>query len=260
MTAFLFTAAWERSSATDSALLVLMAIAEAADADGRARIEHRTIARRARIHHTTVARAIRALEGLGEITVETPAAGRRPATYIVKLPLGEAFTQPSEFSDTAGHVPGDTGPGTPAAPSPAHAEGRLPPDDAPASQDGADGTDDDPDFEDMPLPVVDIPSFAVYRPRVRSDAPPPTPVPTPQRIVPSHLPPTDVGAVLAALGTQADIRGPLFWWRTEHRDALEDVMKALGVRDAQALISMIEAQGARAESLRSLSDLQGILR
>jgi len=82
--------------------------------------------------------------------------------------------------------------------------------------------------------------------------------PRPKRIVPSHLPPTNVGAVLAALGVQPDARGPLFWWRQEHNDALTAALDALGLPDADALIERIKESGTKIEALNSLRDLAGM--
>lgn len=253
MTAFLFTAAWERSAASDSALLVLMAIAEAADATGRATVEQRAIAARTRLHVATVARAIRVLEDLGELAVEAPKAGRKAATYAVKLRLDAA---PSfDLTEYDNEIP--TGPhaaldGLSGTEGPDGAEGVEPPlpDDAPVPPVAGGGTPE-PEIPDGPLA-----GFAWRAPKApdvgKAVA---AMMPPPKRPVPSHLPPTDVGQVLAALGVKPDLRGPLFWWRSEHKDVLAALLEDLGLPSADALVVRIENNGVRVEVLNSLRDL-----
>lgn len=254
MTAFLFTAAWERSAASDSALLVLMAIAEAADATGRASVEQRAIAARTRLHVATVARAIRTLEDIGELVIEAPKAGRKAATYAVKLRFEVA--QSFNLADSENEIP--TGPhdaldGLSGIEGPDGAEGVEPPaDDAPMPPVAGGGT---------PIPDGPLDGFAWRAPKAPdvgkavADL-----LPTPKRPVPSHLPPTDVGQVLAALGVKPDLRGPLFWWRSEHKDVLATLLSDLGLASADALIARIEEGCVRAENLNSLRDLQGMVR
>lgn len=120
--------------------------------------------------------------------------------------------------------------------------------------DGEEGGDSLPP-EDAPVsPVAGGGTFEIYRPS-EPEAPK---EPRPKRIVPSHLPPTDVGAVLAALGVKPDARGPLFWWRQEHNDALTAALDALGLPDADALIERIKESGTKVEALNCLRDLAGM--
>lgn len=252
MTAFLFTAAWERSEATDSALLVLMAIAEAADATGRATVEQRAIAERARVHVATVARAIRTLEEIGELRVEVAPSGRRAATYKVNGRFDAASTRYDENEIPTG--PHDALDGLSSIEGPEDAEGisSLLPDEASVPPVAGGGT---------PIPDGPLADFAWRAPKVPdvqqavADL-----MPKPKRPVPSHLPPTDVGQVLAALGVTPDVRGPLFWWRSEHKDVLAALLVDLGLPSVDALIDRLEEGGIKIDSLNSLRDLQGMVR
>ena len=60
---------WESSRATGSDLLVLLALADAADDDGECWPSVRTIAKKARLDHRTTQRRIRSLQKLGEVEI-----------------------------------------------------------------------------------------------------------------------------------------------------------------------------------------------
>lgn len=237
-----FFEAWEYSKASGSALLVLMALSEVAGRDDLASLDQREIATRARMNVSTVATAISRLKELGEIEVVEEASGRRAAIYRINLPLDHEFTRSSIVKE----IP--TGPHTSSEIS------NLASEEDDEGPDGEEGGDSLPP-EDAPVsPVAGGGTFEIYRPS-EPEAPK---EPRPKRIVPSHLPPTDVGAVLAALGVKPDARGPLFWWRQEHNDALTAALDALGLPDADALIERIKESGTKVEALNSLRDLAGM--
>jgi hypothetical protein len=47
-------------------------------------------------------------------------------------------------------------------------------------------------------------------------------------MIPKHLPPGDLGLVLAPLGVEEDMSGSLFWFRRTHRAELDTILPGLG--------------------------------
>lgn len=83
----------------------------------------------------------------GNVRVETMPHGEAEAAALERLEALAKFDRWRERlmpGKTGAPVPGDTGPGTPAAPSSPAAEGTLPPDDAVPARDGARGTSEIP--------------------------------------------------------------------------------------------------------------------
>ena len=81
----------------------------------------------------------------------------------------------------------------------------------------------------------------------------------PQRLLPSHLPPGDVGTVLAALGVEEDERGRLYWWRREHKAELADLLARLKLT-AEQLRDAILTSGQRQPDLRRIADIAQLVR
>lgn len=283
MTAFHFVAAWEKSNAGDSALLVLLAIAEAADKTGVVTIEQRAIAARARVHVSTVGRAIRILNDIGELRTIVPASGRRPARYFINVPLGDAIGKQDTIS--ARRATGDAASGSPPPLPHVAAEGMLPPDDAEQAPGRGGGTDDIPAGphrhvepgggkalsgaavttglqtgpegarSEPPSAPPDAGGGALYQSTRMSEVRSSMVAP---RAVPSHLPPHEVGQILAALGVKPDHRGPLFWWRSEHKRDLGDVLALMGKTSAE-VVQEIQDRGIRADTMISFADLPKIM-
>jgi hypothetical protein len=79
-------------------------------------------------------------------------------------------------------------------------------------------------------------------------------------MIPKHLPPGDLGLVLAALGVEEDMRGPLFWYRREHRADLDAVLAGLGRIGAADLARMITEKGVKAPDLDRVSTILKLLK
>lgn len=109
---------WDESQASGSDLLVLLAIADAADHDGtNAWPSIATLAAKTRLSERTVQRSIRALVDLGELEVQEQAGGfagmrsdRRPNRYwVLMAPADDGVTDRHPEADgvTSGAVRGD---------------------------------------------------------------------------------------------------------------------------------------------------------
>lgn len=83
------------SSASDSALIVLLALGETADKDGLTRATTAELARWAKVSDRQARRDLSALQRLGEIEIHTPAAGRgRNAVYRILVTWERGFWRP----------------------------------------------------------------------------------------------------------------------------------------------------------------------
>jgi DNA-binding MarR family transcriptional regulator len=95
---------------TQGEYLVLVAIASYADADGRAWPTIESLARRARVTERTVNRAIKTLQEIGELEVESRASGRRSNSYVVAVATRDDLRHLDVVSDdpATSDIPGPT--------------------------------------------------------------------------------------------------------------------------------------------------------
>jgi hypothetical protein len=89
------SAVWKTSKANGTALLVLLAIADYADRDGRAYPSITSIAEKVRTSERNVQKLLRRLEAMGEITVQIKGGRHGCNVYFVRQNGEHAFT-PSE--------------------------------------------------------------------------------------------------------------------------------------------------------------------
>lgn len=89
---------WTHSKAGGNALLVLLALADHADDDGRCWPGMKRLAARTRTSVPTVRRAIHELEAIGELTIEQLGTGHRSTRY--RLRPGQGCQSETSQSDT----------------------------------------------------------------------------------------------------------------------------------------------------------------
>lgn len=116
----------------------------------------------------------------------------------------------------------------------------LGPDDAPVPPVAGGGTP----FQDAPPAIYSL-----------QDAPP---APQAGRMIPSFLPPTDVGRVLAAVGVELGDRPLLFWWQQEHKAELLTMLSRLGLT-VDALVDAISAKGRKMPDIRHIADIEALV-
>lgn len=90
--------AWEKSRASNGALIVLLAIADESDCDGNAEMSIAELTRKARLSERAVQGAVRELASLGEVRVVAGGGGRGRRT---------TFRIPVKGAESAGFEPGN---------------------------------------------------------------------------------------------------------------------------------------------------------
>lgn len=99
---------WDHSKASGSALVVLLAIADAAnDEDWSSWISVPRLSEKTRLSERQLQRILRALEAAGELIVEEGAGKKTPrgATNLYTIPQGVTSTSPGDIHDTGGVTP-----------------------------------------------------------------------------------------------------------------------------------------------------------
>jgi hypothetical protein len=109
MSIYCISKVWAHSRATESELIVLLAIADFADDAGYAYPSTATLAAKARISERTAQRAIRRLEQMGEITVDAQAGQRGCNLYRLFTPAPASTPQAQGVTPVTPR--GDTGDG-----------------------------------------------------------------------------------------------------------------------------------------------------
>lgn len=262
MSGYAATLVWRHARAAGAARLVLLALAHVADDDGVAAVPRPRLAGMARIDERTVRRCLSDLVEMGEITVERGASGPgSPTVYRITAANrgqdapdtwqegGQSAPVTHEFPEPA---PDRAAPERePAVPPDTVREGPLFPDDgamAPGEDGG--GGEKAPEEEPFAAPA----GFVVWRSNVAPQNAPARPA----RVLPRHLPPGDLGQVLAALGVREGPRGLLYWWQREHKVELAALLDRLGL-DVSELTARIEENHVSAPDLARVADIEGLL-
>lgn len=254
---------FEHARAMGAARLVLLAMADSADHRGRVSISREDLSALARIDLRTVGRCLAWLQEVGEITVESRANGPgSPTCYRINM-AQEGRHAPDEARDTGQDAPvthdlPEPAPDRaaperePAVPPVTVPEGLLFPDDG-AMVPGEDGGGDEQAPEEEPFAVP--PDFFARRPGVDPALTAPA---RPARVLPRHLPPGDLGQVLAALGVREGPRGLLYWWQREHKAELAALLDRIGLGVAD-LVARIEENHVSAPDLARVADIEGLV-
>jgi hypothetical protein len=100
---------WEHSQASGTELLLLLAIADHADDQGRAFPSIERLAHKTRTSRTTVKRLLKRLEALGELTVARGQGRNRTSIYRIHL-KGSILTPFPEKGPSVTPFPGKKGP------------------------------------------------------------------------------------------------------------------------------------------------------
>lgn len=253
---------FDHARAMGAARLVLLAMADSADHRGRVSISREDLSALARIDLRTVGRCLAWLQEVGEITVESRANGPgSPTCYRINM-AQEGQTAPDKARDTGQDAPvmhdlpepapdraaPEREPAVPPATTP---EGLLFPDHG-AMATGEDGGEDEQAPEEEPFAAP--PGFVVWRSNVAPQNAPARPA----RVLPRHLPPGDLGQVLAALGVREGPRGLLYWWQREHKAELAALLDRLGIGVAE-LVARIEENHVSAPDLARVADIEGLV-
>lgn len=253
---------FDHARAVGAARLVLLAMADSADHRGRVSISREDLSELARIDLRTVGRCLAWLQEAGEITVESRANGPgSPTCYRINM-AQEGRHAPDNVRDTGQDAPvtHDLPEPTPdraapewepAGPPAAMPKGPLFPDDG-AMAPGEDGRGGEKAPEEEPFAAPA--GFVVWRSNVAPQNAPARPA----RVLPRHLPPGDLGQVLAALGVREGPRGLLYWWQREHKVELAALLDRLGL-DVSELTARIEENHVSAPDLGRVADIEGLL-
>ena len=224
-------------------MLVLLALADAADDVGIVRASRQHIADRARVTTSTAYAAMAMLFKSGEL-LRYDAEAPDPALCIVACSRGRDKSEACDIPNSGIR--------------------KFEADDAGNEFSDLQNLDDmnaetEEDFEDDPEePLEDFLSAFV-----RGGTPPTEPIeavqiappPAPRRMVPKHLPPGDLGLVLAALGVEGDMRGPLLWYRREHRAELDFFLDQMPRTTADNLALMITERRIGAPDLDRVASI-----
>ena len=238
---------WSESRSTRAARLVLLALADCADAQGRVSVPHTTLAAMAATNRNTVARAINTLQAAAEIEVENAANGRGfPAVY--RIAIGKPLRDDAYSADLDGDDADDAA---------FVAETRA-----------IAGRGDGPIITDVIIAPYSggliLPKAVSVLPLESDSIAGPTPVPAPEpQIGPSYpvgprMPTTDVGAVLTALGVTTRPDEPFYWFRQEHGPELERLLRDTGMTLA-ALCDEIVREGHKAPDLANIQQIRAVL-
>lgn len=209
---------WTRSNATGPARLVMLALADCANANGVAQLSLRDLAAMCRLSKTRVDQVISGLVEAGELRIMSSGGGRsNPAKYWITL-------------RTAGV-------NCPEAPKGPECEDKT------AQAERAVPTGENAAIADMSVTVaagVDLAEPETKGPR-----------PTPAPIAPAtpRSSQADIDAVLSAVGVAAPPDLPFFWARKEHREDLAGFLarKSLSVDELCVRLRAAVERGRRYE-------------
>lgn len=255
----------KHSRSRGAARLVMIALADLADDDGVTSASLAEIACSARVALSTVPPALETLARLGEVDrVEAGRGKGKPTSYQINhaaLWQNKAATVSSSGMDgwPETFAPWQTPlleatskravPEIPAGPQaePDDEAGRdlkIAPEQS-VDRQGPEGSDE----VSFPSSLAVTPDEVIehYSRHERPAAP--------QRPIPSHLPPSDVGRILAAAGVEIGDRPMLYWWQQEHKAELSALLARLGV-SAEQLGAAIEASGRKMPDLARIGDLE----
>lgn len=263
MSGYAATLVWRHARAAGAARLVLLALAHVADDDGVAAVPRPRLAGMARIDERTVRRCLSDLVEMGEITVERGASGPGSPTVYRITAANRGQDAPDTWQEGGQSAPvthelPEPAPDRaaperePAVPPATVPEGLLFPDDG-AMAPGEDGGGDEKASGKEPFAVP--PDFFARRPGVDPALTAPA---RPARVLPRHLPPGDLGQVLAALGVREGPRGLLYWWQREHKAELVALLDRLGLGVAE-LVARIEENHVSAPDLARVADIEGLV-
>lgn len=238
MSGYAATLVWRHARAAGAARLVLLALAHVADDDGVAAVPRPRLAGMARIDERTVRRCLSDLVEMGEITVERGASGPGSPTVYRITAANRGLDAPDTWQEG-----GQSAPVTHELPEPAldraasEREPAVPPD----------------TVREGPL----FPDDGAMAPGEDGGGGENAPA-RPARVLPRHLPPGDLGQVLAALGVREGPRGLLYWWQREHKVELAALLDRLGL-DVSDLVARIEENHVSAPDLGRVADIEGLL-
>ena len=237
MSAYEMGRVWGESTATGSALLTHLALADCA-VNGIASARHEALAAATRLSVASVARAIDHLVAIDEILIVKHKAGSRVAQIAV-LPWSgdrvaiykvEGFPYTSSDSSLQRHI------------------GEL-----------ADKTDSGP--TEIVDPLLDAITGEPDEPQGYAYSAPPAiqPVAPPRAPLAMLIAPGDVARVLNAAGVPKNDEMPAYWWRTEHKADLADLCERLGV-SVDVIVERLMRGGQTVPDLRRISDLEPLVR